>query len=235
MNNELSKTMWIFCCKERRWSRGTTLLEARARHSSVTMDGLLYISGGVCKDEHQNQVSMVEIHSYDIKTGVWRKVGANNMAKEESTLLGFSNVLYELGGHTRDGGYVRTMDTYKVTNDGSVISSGEHYVLPCTGEPGPLKAVLDEKELFIILWENTGHLFSINTNGRRYYQVDHSYPRASGCLVTFSHHAYILGGYEDGKPVTHGKVLDISSYPYNSHSIALPPELYVHKCVHVKM
>lgn len=180
----------------------------------------------------QSVIPMTEIHAYDIKTNIWKHVGDNNTPKLQSTLLGFNSTLYELGGKT-EGAYTSTMETYKITNNGSIKGTGEHYVLPCNGDPGPLKAVLDEKELIIILWEHTGQLFTLNTNGRRFYPIEHTMPRVAGSLVSFNHKAYILGGHENGSTCGDGQVLDLSSH--SSKPLPLPAELIVHRCVHVKM
>lgn len=195
------------------------------------MNGVLYLSGGV-KLEQQSVVPMTEIHALDMKTGEWRHIGDNHSPKLQSTLLGFNDILYELGGKM-DGLYTSTMETYRLDGDGHIISSGEHYVLPCTGEPGPLRAVLDDTDLIIVLWEHTGQLFSLNTNGRRFYPIEHTVPLVSGCLVSFNHTAYILGGNENGVPCKEGHVLDLTSYSHKS--LSLPADLIIHSCVHVKM
>ena len=230
VNNSLSKTLWKFCCKDKVWTKGACLIEARARHSSVIVNGVLYISGGVKMD--QSVIPMTEIHAYDIKTNTWKHVGENNTPKLQSTLLGFDGTLYELGGKM-EGAYTSTMETYKISNNGLIMGSGEHYVLPCNGDPGPLRAVLDDKELIIILWEHTGQLFSLNTNGRRFYPIEHTMTQVSGCLISFNHKAYIVGGHENGVACREGQVLDLTTL--TSQTLPLPSELIVHRCVHVKM
>lgn len=179
-------------------------------------------------DDNQAVVPMHELHSYHVKTGVWRRVGLSNSPKIDGTLLGINGTLYELGGQS-DGSYSRTMETFKVTGTGAVTRTDEHYVLPCTEDPGPLRAASHEKDLMLILWENTGHLLSLNTNGGRFYSVDHKLTNLSGCLVAFNRHAYILGG----RASTKGRVLDLVTDSYSS--ISLPPGLVVHKCVRVRM
>lgn len=233
VNNELSSGMWQFSCKDKRWTRGKPLAEARAKHSSVVMDGVLYLSGGVHMDDTQTVVPMTDIHSYNIKTGVWKCVGQSSTAKLESTLLGSNDFLYELGGQS-SGAYTNAMEIYKVANDGLVTHTGEHFALPCTGQPGPLRAVSNDDDLIFILWESTGHLYSLNTDGRRFYPVNHSHSSLSGCLVVIENHAYILGGtLADGKPCPKGTVLDLSTCSF--HNVPLPQDLAVHKCVHVRM
>ncbi|XP_067937040.1 kelch-like protein 38 [Watersipora subatra] len=232
VNNVLSDALWVFCCKMKTWTRGKSLMEARAKHSSVLMNGYLYLSGGVRMAEDQSVVPMAEIHSYHLKSGVWRRVGYNNIPKVESHLLGVNETLYELGGQSNDL-YNMTMETYRVSPGGSVTRTDEHYVLPCSDEPGPLRAALHGNDHIIILWEKTGNIVSVNTTDNRLYRVNHTLGHVSGCLVTFSHHAYILGGYEDGKPSTEGKILDLRSESYKR--VPLPPGLQVQKSVRVRM
>ena len=238
INNELSDAMWTFCCKEKRWTRGKSLIVARAKHSSVVMHGMLYLSGGVRMDENQTVNPMTEIHSYNIKTGIWRRVGRSNTPKVDGTLLGIDNILYELGGQS-DGGYTRTMETYTVTSDGLVTRTDEHYVLPCVGNPGPLRATLHGKNQIIILWENTGDILCLNIDDGRCYPVDHTLKNLTGCLVAFNRQAYIMGGVgvgigiDNAKSCTESRVVDFGVNSYKH--ISLPPGLVVQRCVRVTM
>lgn len=184
-------------------------------------------------DDNQVVVPMTEIHAYHLKTATWERIGYANNPRVDGTVLGINNTLYVLGGQC-DGVYSTTMETYRVTGSGSVTRTDEHYVLPCTGQPGPLSAASHDKDVMIILWENTGHLFSLDTNRGRFYPVNHRLSSLSGCLVAFNRRAYILGGIDsDNDSDSKGQVVNLVDDTCTS--ITLPLGLAVHKCVHVSM
>lgn len=230
VNNVLSNKVWKYCCMEKKWIHEASMLCARAHHSSTIMNGVLYVIGGIT-NASRGDISATDIHAFNIMTHKWQKVGESRISKEDAVLLGFNNTLYELGGKS-DGYYVNTMETYNIDPDtGSLTCTGEHYILPGTGSPGPIKAVLLDSNLIYIYWEKTGEMVSLDTTERRFSTLTLEKFSSSVTLTILDPMVYIFA--REDKPEREAVMYNLQTCKLSKLSI--PKDYTFHVCVQAIM
>jgi len=189
------------------------------------------VTGGITLDSDHSVVPQTAIHALDLNTSVWARVASIETPRQESTLIAFADMLYELGGKI-DGSYNNTMATYNVISNEQLECTGAHYILPCE-KPGQLSAVL-VGDLIYIHWPKSKEVIRLHPANGLFKRITECRSiRTNGGFMVIEDDVYLVGGCIDDKPATSIERWSITQQKWDS--IPFPAESTFHSCVHVMM
>lgn len=130
---ESSNEMFIYD-PQTGWSQGPDLPHARSHHSSVAVNGRLYVIGGKWQIQHGVEHPRPEVDVYDPETGSWSSAAPLPTTRGLLATVAVENRIYAIGGQSilSDGwhGSLDTVEEY----DPSLDTWG-----PATALPTPLR------------------------------------------------------------------------------------------------
>ncbi|XP_077294651.1 uncharacterized protein LOC143917117 [Arctopsyche grandis] len=94
--NEISiGTLQVYSVDSNSWFYGASMIRARQRHSSIAMNGKLYVGGGI---DWQIKTNLNSVESYDPNTNLWTDFCTLPIPAYGISLCFFQNKLLSMGG-----------------------------------------------------------------------------------------------------------------------------------------
>jgi len=181
-----------------KWEEGAPAPVGRYRHTAVLYNGVIYVGGGLTKDNNGKTQALHTLDMYHTVTNTWDTINTPHVLFAVTVLTG--KVVIVGGATTRDD---------KVTNKVLVLESGQWK--DYTEMPTARFAVtaVSHQSMMIVMGGNDGRnklntveLFN-DTTGQWFKCDDLPQPLHSSQSVIVGDTVFVLGGYtEDSKPST---------------------------------
>ncbi|KAK3089663.1 hypothetical protein FSP39_005461 [Pinctada imbricata] len=196
LENSIIPDVWKFDSVKRTWQSICSMLKPRARHASGILNDRLFVIGGITYDSHNSVVDIEAIESYDFVTNTWSVVGHSPFPRQSSRVFSHGDALVEVGG-MQGGAVVNTIDSYLLSDNGHMKSTGEQFILP---EPIQNAQIIVINGIFYIIWEDTKKMIALNPQKRTFQQLSdmHFVHKQSGATV-LGEKLYITGGLVDSR------------------------------------
>ena len=195
-DQQLYATVWKFESANRRWRDVNPLIKPRARHASTSLNGRLYVVGGIALTPDGKVVDVETIECLDHKTHQWSVIGQSPFPRKHSHIVPYRQSLIEIGG-TQGEVQVQTMECY-LCSDHMVEYSVEQFLLP---ESIQFAQIVVINYIFYIIWEDSKKVISLNLKKRTFCRLpDMFYRHIHGGATVLNGKIYVTSGLQENQP-----------------------------------
>lgn len=195
--NRIISDVWKFDSVKRIWIEMPPLLKPRARHSSGVLQDRLFVLGGITYETTSSIIDLDTIESYDSKIKAWTVVGNSPFPRSLSQVVSHNEMLMEVGG-LQGGVKVNTIDSYTLSENGKMKSTGEQFILP---EAIQLAQIVVINGIFYIIWEDSKKMIALNPQKRTFQTLaDLHYSHKYSGAAVLGEKIYLTGGLVDSRP-----------------------------------
>lgn len=229
--NRIISDVWKFDSVKRIWIEMPPLLKPRARHSSGVLQDRLFVLGGITYETTSSIIDLDTIESYDSKIKAWMVVGNSPFPRSLSQVVSHNEMLMEVGG-LQGGVKVNTIDSYTLSENGKMKSTGEQFILP---EAIQLAQIVVINGIFYIIWEDSKKMIALNPQKRTFQTLaDLHYSHKYSGATVLGEKIYVTGGLVDSRPINVVECYDPSTDTWTIENTMKETRAF-HGCVTIQL
>lgn len=229
--NRIISDVWKFDSVKRIWIEMPPLLKPRARHSSGVLQDRLFVLGGITYETTSSIIDLDTIESYDSKIKAWTVVGNSPFPRSLSQVVSHNEMLMEVGG-LQGGVKVNTIDSYTLSENGKMKSTGEQFILP---EAIQLAQIVVINGIFYIIWEDSKKMIALNPQKRTFQTLaDLHYSHKYSGATVLGEKIYVTGGLVDSRPINVVECYDPSTDTWTIENTMKEMRAF-HGCVTIQL
>lgn len=229
--NRIISDVWKFDSVKRIWIEMPPLLKPRARHSSGVLQDRLFVIGGITYETTSSCIDLDTIESYDSKIKAWTVVGNSPFPRSFSQVVSHNETLMEVGG-LQGGVKVNTIDSYTLSENGKMKSTGEQFILP---EAIQLAQIVVINGIFYIIWEDSKKMIALNPQKRTFQTLaDLHYSHKYSGATVLGEKIYLTGGLVDSRPSSVVECYDPSTDTWTIENTMKETRAF-HGCVTIQL
>lgn len=229
--NRIISDVWKFDSVKRIWIEMPPLLKPRARHASGVLQDRLFVLGGITYETTSSCIDLDTIESYDSKIKAWTVVGNSPFPRSLSQVVSHNETLMEVGG-LQGGVKVNTIDSYTLSENGKMKSTGEHFILP---EAIQLAQIVVINGIFYIIWEDSKKMIALNPQKRTFQTLaDLHYSHKYSGATVLGEKIYLTGGLVDSRPSSVVECYDPSTDTWTIENTMKETRAF-HGCVTIQL
>ncbi|XP_061181619.1 kelch-like protein 21 [Saccostrea echinata] len=197
LENRIISEVWKFDSVKRVWLEMPPLLKPRAQHSSGVLQEKLFVLGGITYETTSSCKDLDTIESYDSRIKAWTVVGHSLFPRSISRIVSHNDALVEVGG-LQAGVKVKTIDSYMLSENGKMKSTGEQFILPDAIQFAQIVVI---NGIFYIIWEDSKKMIALNPQKRTFQTLaDLHYSHKYSGATVLGDRIYLTGGLVDSRP-----------------------------------
>lgn len=229
--NRIISDVWKFDSVKRIWIEMPPLLKPRARHSSGVLQDRLFVLGGITYETTSSCIDLDTIESYDSKIKAWTVVGNSPFPRSFSKIVSHNETLMEVGG-LQGGVKVNTIDSYTLSENGKMKTTGEQFILP---EAIQLAQIVVINGIFYIIWEDSKKVIALNPQKRTFQTLaDLHYSHKYSGATVLGEKIYLTGGLVDSRPSSVVECYDPSTDTWTIENTMKETRAF-HGCVTIQL